>query len=51
MVEVKEYKCPNCEGQLKFDSQTQKLKCQSCGSLFDPEMFTGAKNYHIELTP
>ena len=28
--------CPNCGGGLKFDIQSQQLKCDSCNSLFDP---------------
>ena len=28
--------CPNCGGGLRFDIQSQQLKCDSCNSLFDP---------------
>lgn len=28
-------KCPNCGSQLSYDPKTQKLKCNSCSSLFD----------------
>lgn len=28
------YKCPNCDGELKFDPQTQKFTCEYCSSDF-----------------
>ena len=28
------YQCPNCNGQLRFDPVSSKLKCDSCGSTF-----------------
>ena len=28
------YQCPNCNGPLKFDPITQKLKCEQCDSSF-----------------
>ncbi|MCR5213713.1 MAG: hypothetical protein K6E10_04805 [Eubacterium sp.] len=28
--------CPNCGGGLKFDIQSQQLKCESCSGQFDP---------------
>ena len=28
------YKCPNCDGELKFDPQTQKFCCEYCISSF-----------------
>ena len=30
------YKCPSCGGPLKFDSNTQRLLCESCGNDYDP---------------
>lgn len=30
------YDCPNCAVNLKFDIQTQKMKCYSCSTLIDP---------------
>ncbi len=27
--------CPNCGGALKFDIPTQKMKCESCGSMYE----------------
>lgn len=34
MSTVLEYKCPNCASNIKFDSATQKFKCESCDSEF-----------------
>ena len=31
--------CPNCGGVLKFDIQSQQMKCSSCSSFFDPYAF------------
>ena len=28
------YKCPSCGGELTFDPQTQKYKCEYCFSYF-----------------
>mgnify|MGYP001132577293 CR=1 FL=1 len=33
-MEVITYKCPNCGGELTFDPQTQKYKCEYCFSYF-----------------
>ena len=35
--QVSNYKCPNCGGPLRFDPETQKLKCEYCDSLFTRE--------------
>jgi len=32
---VMEYKCPNCDGAVNFDSGTQQMKCTFCDSTFD----------------
>ena len=32
MAEIIKYKCPNCDGIITFDSQSQKMKCQYCGT-------------------
>lgn len=34
-TQVTNYKCPACGGPLHFDSETQKLKCDYCGSLYE----------------
>jgi len=34
-MQIKEYKCPNCGGAVKFDSSTQKMKCPYCGAEFE----------------
>ncbi|MBR2821895.1 MAG: TFIIB-type zinc ribbon-containing protein [Clostridiales bacterium] len=31
--------CRNCAGRLVFDPSSQKLVCESCGSMFKPEEF------------
>ena len=31
------YQCPNCGGHVVFDPALQKMKCEFCDSLFDPE--------------
>lgn len=32
-----EYKCPFCDGAVRFDPQAQKCKCPYCESEFEPE--------------
>jgi len=34
-MEIKEYKCPNCGGAVKFSSDTQKMKCPFCDTEFE----------------
>lgn len=29
------YRCPNCGGEIKFDSDKQKLACPYCDSVFE----------------
>lgn len=36
------YKCPNCGGEMAFDSESGKLSCQSCGRKDDIEGFSGS---------
>jgi len=36
-MEIKEYKCPNCSGAVKFDSSTQNMKCPYCDTEFQIE--------------
>jgi len=33
-MEIKEYKCPNCGGAVKFDSSSQNMKCPYCDAEF-----------------
>lgn len=33
-MDASEYKCPNCNAELKFDPATQKLSCEYCMSAF-----------------
>jgi DNA-directed RNA polymerase subunit RPC12/RpoP len=59
MDQVIDYKCPNCGGDMVFDSETGKLSCHSCGREDSIEqmpvplagnVFTGdeAKEYHCK---
>ena len=34
--------CPGCGGALKFDVYSQKLKCESCSSSYEPYSFDNA---------
>jgi len=36
---VRQYKCPNCSGAVKFDSSLQMMKCPFCQAEFDPAVF------------
>ena len=45
-MEIKEYKCPNCGGAVKFDSSSQKLKCPYCDAIFEIEAL---EEYRKEL--
>ncbi len=38
------YPCPGCGGALKFDIASQHMKCDFCGSLYDPRKVTDQKN-------
>ena len=33
------YQCPSCGAGLRFDIRSQRLMCDFCGSIFDPETF------------
>ncbi len=37
MADLFEYKCPCCNGAIKFDSAAQKMKCPYCDSEFEME--------------
>lgn len=41
---VIQYKCPGCGADMQYDSQSQKLKCDSCGREMDVEeaVYSGA---------
>jgi len=34
-MDIKEYKCPNCGGAVKFDSSSQRMKCPYCDAEFE----------------
>lgn len=48
---VVSYKCPNCGGELTFDPESQKLKCEYCFSSFDEEEVKNLTNQHTYDTP
>lgn len=35
---LQEFKCPNCDGAITFDSGSQKMKCPYCDTEFDVEV-------------
>lgn len=35
MSVLQEFKCPNCDGAIRFDSDSQKMKCPFCDVEFD----------------
>lgn len=37
MAVLQEFKCPNCDGAIEFDSQLQKMKCPYCDTEFEME--------------
>lgn len=50
--QVTNYTCPSCGGPLHFDPETQKVKCDFCGSTFTPaeikEEFSAANAAAVE---
>lgn len=48
---VVSYKCPNCGGDLGFDPESQKLKCDYCLSTFDKEEIETLTSQHTYDTP
>ncbi|MCL2722671.1 MAG: hypothetical protein FWD47_15185 [Treponema sp.] len=45
-MEIKEYKCPNCAGAVKFDSSSQNMKCPYCDAEFE---IADLEDYQKEL--
>ena len=41
MAGMLEYKCPCCDGAIRFDSTTQKLKCPYCDTEFEVDALKG----------
>ena len=37
MSSILEYKCPNCASDIKFDSGSQKFRCESCDAEFSEQ--------------
>jgi predicted RNA-binding Zn-ribbon protein involved in translation (DUF1610 family) len=48
VVEIKEYKCPNCGGAVKFDSSLQTMKCPYCDTEFE---IAALEEYQKESAP
>ncbi|MDR0497991.1 MAG: hypothetical protein LBH42_10275, partial [Treponema sp.] len=46
-MEIKEYKCPNCGGAVKFDLSIQSMKCPYCDAEFE---IAALEEYQKELT-
>jgi len=46
-MEIKEYKCPNCGGAVKFDSSSQKMKCPYCDAEFEIQVL---EEYQKEIS-
>ncbi len=46
MAEVKEYKCPCCDGAIEFNVSAQKMKCPYCDTEFEMETL---ESYDKEL--
>jgi len=44
-MDIKEYKCPNCGGAVKFDSYSQKMKCPYCDTEFE---IKALEEYHFD---
>jgi len=45
-MDIKEYKCPNCGGAVKFDSSSQNMKCPFCDAEFE---IADLEDYQREL--
>jgi predicted RNA-binding Zn-ribbon protein involved in translation (DUF1610 family) len=45
-MEIKEYKCPSCGGTVKFDSESQNMKCPYCEAEFE---ITALAEYQKEV--
>ena len=50
-MSVVSYKCPNCGGELKFDPESQKLKCEYCLSDFSESEVKELTDQHTYDTP
>ena len=37
MAVLQEFKCPNCDGAIEFDSASQNMKCPYCDAEFEIE--------------
>ena len=39
------YKCPNCASDIKFDSSSQKFRCESCDAEFTEQELNEIHNF------
>ncbi len=46
--QVYSYKCPNCTGALRYDSEIERLKCDWCDSEFDLELLQALSESEAE---
>ena len=44
----RDYKCPSCGGIVTFDPESGKLKCDACGTLYDPADFADVQEDKLE---
>ncbi len=47
MSDLLNYKCPACDGALEFDTETQKLKCAFCGSVYELSELSGGNEKEV----
>lgn len=47
-MDVVNYQCPNCSAGLTFDSKTQKMVCEFCGSTFSVEELEAQKEKELQ---
>lgn len=43
------YRCPSCGGEIKFDSDKQKLSCPYCDTVFEIETLIEYQNQCHEV--
>lgn len=51
MAVLQEYKCPNCDGAIAFDSNIQKMRCPYCDSEFDMQALAQQDEFLNNMQP
>ena len=51
LTELLDYKCPNCNASINFDSQTQRMQCPYCDTTIDIESLRQMDNILNESLP